>query len=188
MNVAVWTFLGASLFAAGELPARSVTVEADGAVKVGQAFPGFAGWTLDGELYALKDALKRAEAEGRPLIVTFGAKHCRPCLESLPILAKTANESNADVVLIAHRDNDVRTRDFLAKAGVKLLALPDPHGSIGDVVRIQELPRTYVLRPTGEVQAIFVVEGKDLASAVSKAVAAARARPAVAEAVPPGGH
>jgi cytochrome c biogenesis protein CcmG/thiol:disulfide interchange protein DsbE len=178
LTVALTLTLGLTA-SAGE----STLADTLGPVKVGEAMPTFAGWTLDGKMLSLSRALQGEKNEVKaPVVVTFFATWCKPCDHGLPILDRVAREKNAKLLMIAYGQEADVVRPYLTGKGITSTCILDPYLKVAKRSGVDEaLPRTLVLDENGVVRAIFTSEGTDFDIALAAAIDRARAPAPTAE-------
>ena len=116
----------------------------------------------------------------QPLLITFGASWCKPCVEGLPRLkAFSRKHLELRLVYIAVEGDPAKAQQFAAKAGIdgptildKLELIARTYGLAGE--QRTQLPRTFLVDAGGKVQAIYGEEGEDLEKAIEADLEAAK--------------
>ena len=148
-------------------PATTVRLPESGSARVGAAAPSFGGWDLTGQRALTLDGLRRTPYL-LPLLITFGASSCRPCLESVPRLKGFAKRHpELRLVFIAVDSEPAAAQQFAAKSGLgdtpavldKLEQVAKLYGVGGE--QKAHLPRTFLIDAGGKVRAIYAAEGED---------------------------
>jgi thiol-disulfide isomerase/thioredoxin len=173
MLLPIALFVTVGLAAGGS---ESTLVDTLGPVKVGEAMPSFAGWTLEGKMLSLTRALQGEKGDERaPIVVTFFATWCKPCDHGLPILDRVAREKNAKLLMVAYGQEADVVRPYLVGKGISSTCILDPYLKVAKRSGVDEaLPRTIVLDEKGVVRAIFTFEGSDFDAALAAAIDRAR--------------
>ena len=161
------------------MPNATVRLQESGSARVGSAAPSFGGWDLTGERVLTLEGLRRTPVL-QPLLITFGASWCKPCVEGLPRLkAFTRKHPELRMVYIAVEGDPARAQQFAAKAGIdgpsvldKLELIARTYGLAGE--QRTQLPRTFLVDAGGKVRAIYGVEGEDLEKAIEADLEASR--------------
>jgi len=169
--------LAALLLAA--MPSATVRLPESGSAKLGSTAPSFGGWDLTAERVLTLEGLRRTPTLA-PLLITFGASWCKPCVEGLPRLkAFSRKHPELRLVYIAVEGDPARAQQFAAKAGIdgpaildKLELIAKTYGLAGE--QRNQLPRTFLVDAGGKVRAIYGVEGEDLEKAIEADLEATR--------------
>src|SRR4051795_281378 len=99
-------------------PVNTVRVAESGSARVGAAAPQFGGWDLTGQRALTLDGLRRTPYLA-PLLITFGASSCKPCLESLPRLKAFAKRNpELRLVFVAVEDVGEKAQQLVTKTGI----------------------------------------------------------------------
>ena len=107
-----------------------------------------------------------------PIVVNFWAYNCTGCVEELPMLQKVATDlaGKASVMLVHAGKDEVKMKAKLAELGVKLPSASDDYKETTRSYCVSELPRTFVLSPSGVVQSSFaLVDEAKLRAAIAAA-------------------
>jgi thiol-disulfide isomerase/thioredoxin len=160
-------------------PADTARLQESGSARVGSAAPSFGGWDLSGEKVLTLEGLRRTPFLA-PLLITFGASWCKPCIEGLPRLkAFSRKHPELRLVLIDVESEPQRAQQLAAKAGIDGPAILDKfehiaktYGVAGD--QRTQLPRTFLIDAAGKVRAIYGLEGEDLEKVMEADLEAAR--------------
>jgi peroxiredoxin len=152
------------LLAAG--PVSTVRLHESGSAKVGSAAPSFGGWDLAQRKVLTLDGLRRTPFL-QPLLLTFGASWCKPCVEGLPRLKALAlKHPEVRLVLIAVENDAEQAQKFAARVGIDGPVLLDKFEQVAKTYGVAaeektQLPRTFLVDAAGRVRAIYGVEGDD---------------------------
>ena len=73
-------------------PDLTQTVEEFGTIKIGKPLPSFAGWTTRDQPWSFSRDRTR-----RPMLLSYFATWCEPCIKGIPIMEKVAKEENIDL-------------------------------------------------------------------------------------------
>src|SRR5882724_9240266 len=129
------------------MPSATVRLFESGSAKVGSAAPSFGGWDLKGERVLTLDGVRRTPFLA-PLLITFGASWCKPCIEGLPRLNKFARgHPEMRLVFIDVESEPEKAQQLAAKTGIDAAA---------------------------KIRAIYGVEGEDLEKVLELDLEAAR--------------
>lgn len=115
---------------------------------LGSALPAYEARTLDGEPFALSGL------RGKPLVVSFWATWCEPCVEELPLLT-TLKQARADddlevVAISVDELEPARIRDFAREHGLDVTLLRDASGRAA-TFGVPPLPATFVFDREGRL-------------------------------------
>jgi len=100
-----------------------------------------------------------ASAPGRPVVLTFFAAWCQPCIAELPVIerawqAMQAQGPNAPVVVgVDEQDQKPAGPDLVRSSGVTFPSGYDHDGTVGRSWAVNGLPITAFITPTGRVVA-----------------------------------
>lgn len=83
--------------------------------------PNFQGETTDGKKFSLKESIK----SGRPLLISFWATWCQPCLDELNNIKKRLNKETAGVDVIAINVDTAETTSDV-KSTIRLYKIEFP--------------------------------------------------------------
>ena len=166
----------------------TVRLSESGQVKVGSVAPSFGGWDLKGERVLTLNGLRRTPSVA-PLLISFGASWCKPCVEGLPRLMKfTRNHPQLRFVLIAVESEPEKAQELAAQAGIDGPVILDKFEQIAKLYGVAgeertQLPRTFLVDAAGKIRAIYGVEGEDLEKVLEIDLEASRTpvRPAAGE-------
>jgi len=147
-------------------PVTTVRLFQSGSAKVGSAAPSFGGWDLTQGKVLTLDGLRRTPFL-QPLLITFGASWCKPCVEGLPRLkALSVKHPEVRLVLIAVENDAAQAQKFVARVGIDGPVLLDKFEQVAKTYGVAgeektQLPRTFLVDAGGRVRAIYSVEGDD---------------------------
>jgi len=148
-------------------PVKTVRLDQSGSARVGAAAPSFGGWDLSGQKVLTLEGLRRTPFLA-PVLLTFGASWCKPCVDGLPRLKKlAAKHPEMRLVLIDVENDGPRAQAFAARIGIDGPALLDKFEQVAKTYGVAgeektQLPRTFLIDAAGKVRAIYGVEGDDL--------------------------
>jgi len=161
------------------MPSATVRLFESGSTKVGSAAPSFGGWDLKGERVLTLDGVRRTPFLA-PLLITFGASWCKPCIEGLPRLKKFARgHPEIRLVFIDVESEPEKAQQLAAKTGIDGPAILDKFEQIAKTYGVAgeqrtQLPRTFLVDAAGKIRAIYSVEGEDLEKVLELDLEAAR--------------
>jgi len=126
-----------------------------GPPREGDAAPGYAATTLDGEEVSLQDL------EGSPVLLNFWATWCTPCRREMPFLQELYQEHRDDGLRVVGVSMDSRAsaeevRTFAERTGVTYTILHDASARGMDVFSVLGLPATYLLDRNGTIRFVRV--------------------------------
>ena len=104
-------------------------------------------------------AVSLASAPGRPVVLTFFAAWCQPCIAELPVIERAWRSFQAQgpsaplVVGVDELDQKPAGPDLVHSAGVTFPAGYDHDGAVGRSWGVNGLPITVVIAGTGRVVA-----------------------------------
>lgn len=145
---------------------RTEVLASAGAAMVGEAAPWIAGWTLEGEVWNIRQAL--ADTSSDRIAMVFFATWCAPCRHGIGLLRQRASELIArrvQVVLVNFAEEESQVKRFLGEAN-PFPVLMDRYGICKSTyLRVAEdsviFPQTVVIDGDGRVQLIIGREGAD---------------------------
>jgi thiol-disulfide isomerase/thioredoxin len=146
MNTSLLKKLTLVAFSAG------IVLTAQAALKVGDGFPGLAGFSLEGKL---PDSLK-----DKVVIVDFWASWCNPCKESFPAMNELQKKyRDRGLLIIAVNEDEEKSdmQDFLKDNATTFTVVRDAKQKLVGEAGIQTMPSSFLLDGTGKVR--FVHSG-----------------------------
>ena len=154
-------------------PDLTQTVEEFGSIKIGKPLPSFAGWTTRDQPWSFSRDRTR-----RPMLLSYFATWCEPCIKGIPIMEKVAKEENIDLILISIDEKESLVKRFLKKHGFKALTIVDTykeiakrHGVIqGDTTN--SIPKTFLVDNKNIVRVIYTKEGSNFETLLLKNIQA----------------
>lgn len=164
----------------------SVTSDSFGPVQVNSSFPTFRGWSLAGTSIGLS-SFQKASQDNPPdiVIVSYFATWCAPCRKGIPIIEKVSSEKDITAVYISidAPGDEVKLQEFSKAIQIdaknpiiwdKFKKIAERHGVVQTTsTNVPEsnskeaeenylsIPKTFVVRPDGTVETIFIEEGVD---------------------------
>lgn len=126
-----------------------------GPPREGDAAPGYAATTLDGEEVSLQDL------EGSPVLLNFWATWCTPCRREMPFLQELYQEHRDAGLRVVGVSMDSRAsvnevRTFAERTGVTYTILHDASARGMDVFSVLGLPATYLLDRDGTIRFVRI--------------------------------
>lgn len=144
-------------------------------VQAGMVAPTFTLAGLDGQRFALADALKKG-----PVLAAFFKITCPVCQFTFPFLQRiyeTYGDSKVSFWGIS-QDNGADTEEFLHEFGVKFPALLDADGyKVTKQYGLANVPSIFFIQPDGKVRAFSTGFTKKDLEAVSAEIAAIAGKP-----------
>jgi thiol-disulfide isomerase/thioredoxin len=140
-----WLFPMLLLSALGILP----IVAEEPAVKVGDTFPAFADFSLEGEM--------PKDLKGKLVIVDFWASWCGPCRGTFPLmeeLHRRLGKRGLVIVAVNEDKSRVAMTEFLKQHPVSFTVVRDAKKKLAARVNVAMLPASYILDGQGRVLAI----------------------------------
>jgi len=108
---------------------------------------------LKAEIYTIGDLDLKAH-RGKVVYLDFWASWCKPCRESFPwmngLLAKYPAEAFTVITINLDAETDAMQR-FLDKVPASFDIYHDPSGRLAEQFRIEGMPTSYLISPSGEV-------------------------------------
>jgi len=97
---------------------------------------------LEGEEVSLSDS------SGQPALINFWATWCPPCLEELPAIQATYQNSDDLVVLgVNFQERLTNVKSFVEQEGLTFPILLDEEGRLALLYRVRSLPTSFFLEP-----------------------------------------
>ncbi len=99
--------------------------------------------------------LKRADVEGKPVLVNFFASWCLPCREEMPVIEKVSKEYRAKGVVffgVAVDDTEAKMKEFVSRFQVTFPVGLDQGGTIQKGFGVYGLPTTFWVDRTGAIR------------------------------------
>lgn len=109
--------------------------------------------TLDGKEF---NAAKISN-DGKPIILSFWASWCRPCIKELSAIAEVYDDwkEETGLILIAVSVDDSRTqnnvRPMINSRGWDYLFYLDPNGDFKRAMGVVDVPHTFIINSAGQV-------------------------------------
>lgn len=109
--------------------------------------------TLDGKLFNSDSIVNN----GKPIVVSFWATWCKPCIMELTAIAENYEEWNKEtgVVLYAVSIDDSKTMSrvapFINSKGWEYIVLLDPNGDFKRAMNVINVPHTFLIDSTGNI-------------------------------------
>jgi peroxiredoxin len=122
------------------------TVAANAAIKVGDTFPDFKSYKIEG---TLPEALK-----GKVVLVDFWASWCGPCGESFPAMDQLQKEfAGQGLVIIAVNVDEKKSdmEDFLKDHKVSFTVVRDAAQKLVEKAGISTMPGSFLIDRDGKV-------------------------------------
>ena len=121
---------------------------APGVAEIGSRAPQFVLEAGDGAVHSL------ADAAGRPVIVTFWASWCLPCLDELPLLQRAVDEHGdaLRVLAIGFRNLPSDDSDWLDEHGITIPSLQDPDFEVARTYGVRAIPQTFFIDAAGVIR------------------------------------
>jgi thiol-disulfide isomerase/thioredoxin len=119
------------------------------AVKVGDTFPNFADFDLEGEL--------PKDLKGKLVIVDFWASWCGPCRGTFPLMEELHRRlAKRGLVIVAINEDKSRVAmtEFLKQHPVSFTVVRDAKKKLAARVNVALLPASYILDGAGKVVSI----------------------------------
>ncbi len=120
-----------------------------GPITIGQKVPDFSLITFEGE------TLNTADYAGKVIVVNFWASWCKPCEQEAADIeaAYQYYKDSGQVVFLGvdYVDTEPEAMGFINKFGLTYPNGPDLHTSISQMFRIQGVPETYIIDPSGKL-------------------------------------
>ncbi len=121
---------------------------------LGQDAPPLQSTLLDGQAFDLK------QHRGKHVVVLdFWATWCGPCVEALPMIAKTTSQfADQGVVFYAVNVGEEKARisEFLKQQKLNPTVIMDPAGEIADAYGATAIPQTVLIGKDGRVEVVHV--------------------------------
>ena len=143
----VVVLLGFRLGVAAQIGAAAI-----GTPKVGTPAPDFTLPTTGGEIFSL------AEAEGRPVWLTFWATWCPPCREEMPDLQETYNSQQSDryrYLAVNFGEETSAVKGYVNEIGYTLPVGLDPAAITAMDYGVLNLPTHFFIDANGIVREVY---------------------------------
>jgi thiol-disulfide isomerase/thioredoxin len=156
--------------------AEPTSVQQNGRVApvVGANAPDFSLARLDGQGTV---TLRQLLADGKPVVLNAFASWCGPCKEETPDFVKMAQAYGDKVRFVGVNMTKTETdandvSKFVSEYHLPYLVLMDKDGQFMSTYKVFGFPTTYVVLPTGKVNAVVQgkVEAAELKDILDKAV------------------
>ncbi len=117
---------------------------------VGRMAPAFSLTGLEGG-----EPVTLASLHGRPVVLTFWATWCVPCLDEHPALASAARSLGERVRFlgVVYEDDPAQVRAFQARSGAPFPSLLDPGSRAAIAFGVFGVPETYFIDAQGRIVA-----------------------------------
>ncbi|KAB2908870.1 MAG: TlpA family protein disulfide reductase [Ignavibacteriales bacterium] len=117
----------------------------------GKTAPDFAIENLDGDMVSLSDNLG-----GGPILISFWATWCKPCIEELPEIQKIYDDLKskglkAFAISVDSEKTLARVAPFVKTNKITIPVLLDPNGDVARSFYAQDVPHTVVVNSSGEI-------------------------------------
>jgi thiol-disulfide isomerase/thioredoxin len=119
------------------------------AIKVGDTFPAFADFSLEGDL--------PKDLKGKLVIVDFWASWCGPCRGTFPLmeeLHRRLGKRGLIIVAVNEDKSRVAMTEFLKQHPVSFTVVRDTKKKLAAKVNVAMLPASYILDGDGKVLSI----------------------------------
>ena len=144
------------------MPETTEVVERFGPLKVGDPIPTFAGWSTKDKPWSFS-----RDRSKRPLVLSYFATWCQPCLEGIPIIERVSKKQGADVILISIDEKQSKVKSFLKKHEFRSLTIVDTYKEIAKRHGViqnngsNSIPKTFLIDQQNIIRVIYTKEGKD---------------------------
>jgi thiol-disulfide isomerase/thioredoxin len=144
----VWTLAMGAVAAVAVFGLRS-----GGSPSVGRRAPSLPRERLAGMPVSL--ASLTARAGGRPVLITFWASWCGPCVHEAPALERFSRSpvGSGRIVGINWSDSLAGARSFIRRYSWTFSNLRDSEGTVGNDYHLTVLPTSFVLDGSGRIRA-----------------------------------
>ena len=119
------------------------------AIKVGDTFPSFANFELEGEL--------PKELKGKLVIVDFWASWCGPCRGTFPLmedLHRRLGKRGLVIMAVNEDKSRVAMTEFLKQHPVSFTVVRDTKKKLAATINVALLPASYILDGNGKIVSI----------------------------------
>lgn len=135
--------------------------------RAGERAPDFRANDLTGRMVYLNAEL------ALPVVLTFFATWCRPCLEEVPRLVDLHRRFAGRATflcVVADPENRDKARAIAAGLSIPYPMLLDEGGSIRAAYAVRGLPATFLVGTDGNILSTFTYIGEDEARALAEAI------------------
>jgi cytochrome c biogenesis protein CcmG/thiol:disulfide interchange protein DsbE len=115
------------------------------------ATPAFEVADLTGKKVSLQ------QFRGKPVLVSFFATWCPPCVEEMPSLELLARRlgSQAQVLVVSVDEDEAALKQFFAK-GTNTLVTRDESRAVPGLFGTSKFPETFLIGPEGKIRHAFI--------------------------------
>jgi thiol-disulfide isomerase/thioredoxin len=144
----VWTLAAVALAAVAVFGLRS-----GGSPSAGRRAPSLPRERLAGVPVSLPSLIARAG--GRPVVITFWASWCGPCVREAPALERFSRSAagSGRIVGVNWSDSLSGARAFIRRYSWTFSNLRDSEGTVGNEYHLTGLPTSFVLDGSGRIRA-----------------------------------
>lgn len=118
---------------------------------LGKSIPDFELKLLDGATIAKEDL------KGKVFVLDFWATWCGPCLEAMPVIAKTTKsfaDKGVRFYAVNVGESSALVKGFVSEQDWDVPVASDPKGDLIDLFSAKSIPLTLLVAPSGIVEAV----------------------------------
>jgi peroxiredoxin len=109
----------------------------------------------------LGELVRLNNLEGQAIILNFWASWCLPCREEMPAMEEIYQQYRQQGLTVlavnaTHIDSRVKALEFAALHGLNFPILFDFDGKVNQLYRVNALPTTFFISPTGTIQEVVI--------------------------------